>query len=451
MIIKKTLIKTILFTFLLNTFIYGTSAQSTKYTNNDVQEITRYSISIPNTIANLPKSIKPGIGSSITFKKCTSTGTLLFYCLPDRGPNFQELHTLEGQTPLIYPFVDFTPFVGILEVKPQYSATLIDHITLRANGHTMSGLPTPEHLKSVNEIPVTMDFTLVQPNPNGLDPEGLDLDKDGNIWISDEYGPSISKFDGKSGNRLATFSPGKGLPEILNQKQLNRGFESIAVTPSGKVLAAMESTLDINKETKNSARFIRFVLLDPKSGESQILAYSYDQNVYLKSSNAKIGDIAAIDDTHFLIIEQGKISNDKMRHLIYTIDISRASDITNKKLANGKDLEYATARDLKNINFIDKAPLLHLEDYGWEHEKMEGLAIIDANTIALINDSDFGIKEKISQLKDAKYEIDLKNKTFLRNGQPFSAKPDIEFQENWYTELWIIKLNKNLIDYIPKV
>ena len=63
---------------------------------------------------------------------------------------------------------------------------------------------------------------------NGLDTEGISLDKDGNFWISDEYGPFIAKVD-KKGNILEKYGPGMGLPKILADRVPNRGSEGVTV------------------------------------------------------------------------------------------------------------------------------------------------------------------------------------------------------------------------------
>jgi hypothetical protein len=55
--------------------------------------------------------------------------------------------------------------------------------------------------------------------------------------------------------------------------------------------------------------------------------YPIDSAAYSKNSDAKIGDIVALDDQHILLIEQGSDKNDGMRNLIYKVDLSKASDL----------------------------------------------------------------------------------------------------------------------------
>ena len=77
-----------------------------------------------------------------------------------------------------------------------------------------------------------------------IDPEGLALDRDGSLWVSDEYGPGVYNFgrDGKARRRLdppADFVPGAGKGRVDN-----RGFENLCLSPDGRrLLTLLQSPL----------------------------------------------------------------------------------------------------------------------------------------------------------------------------------------------------------------
>ena len=64
-------------------------------------------------------------------------------------------------------------------------------------------------------------------DPNGMDPEGIAVDKQGNFWISDEYGPFIAKFS-KKGQLIQKLQPGNGSTrslKISNSKPRHGGIK----------------------------------------------------------------------------------------------------------------------------------------------------------------------------------------------------------------------------------
>lgn len=94
---------------------------------------------------------------------------------------------------------------------------------------------------------------------NSIDPEGIVIEKNGNVLISDEYGPSIREFS-PSGKLLRVFeSPLNVVPRLANGtvdymgdrsalasgRQDNRGFEGLARWPDGsRVFAMLQDPLD---------------------------------------------------------------------------------------------------------------------------------------------------------------------------------------------------------------
>lgn len=186
-------------------------------------------------------------------------------------------------------------------------AEAIDAKPLHDAQGPISGLPLPEGLiGATNEIALSDTLQQLKSDQRGLDTEGITPDGKGGYWLCDEYGPFVIHVDA-DGKILKKYGPqaehgeqgvAGGLPNIVKWRQPNRGFEGITRMPDGRIIAAVQSTLDIDGKTKNSAQFTRLVSLDPATGKTEMYGYPIDVDVYKKAKDAKIGDIVALDNHH---------------------------------------------------------------------------------------------------------------------------------------------------------
>lgn len=171
--------------------------------------------------------------------------------------------------------------------------------------------------------------------------------------------------------------PISGLPSIIKWRQPNRGIEGVTRLPDGRILAAVQITLDIDGKSKNQAQFTRLVSVDPASGKTAMYGYPIDIARYQKAKDAKIGDIVAVDNQHILLIEQGSDKDKQVMNKIYLVDLSQASDLASFDV-QGKALEFADAseRVKRGVKLAQKREVADLRKLGWQQEKVEGLAII---------------------------------------------------------------------------
>ena len=354
--------------------------------------------------AEFPKGMPLGIGSSLAFVSKKPDGSLVFLGISDRGPN--------GDTPLwrdasgalcptkMFPSPDFTPTIATITVKGDW-AKLSGLTPIRdEKGQPISGRPVPAGLTgSTGETALDVNLSALPFDVNGLDTEGIDIARDGSLWICDEYGPFILHLDSK-GRTLEKYGPGSGLPEILARRQINRGFEGLCVLPSGKIAAVVQSILDLNgKVKKSSAPFVRLIVLDPTTKECKTFAYPIDATSYKKNADAKIGDLAAAGENRVLLIEQGAAEEDGVIHRLYAVDLSEATDITGVKAPDGRELETLSSLDeltSAGIRPASKKLLADLNALGWKAEKAEGLAVVDDKTVAICSDNDFGMTAELT-------------------------------------------------------
>lgn len=145
-----------------------------------------------------------------------------------------------------------------------------------------------------------------------------------------------------------------GLPNILKWRQANRGFEGITRMPDGRIIAAVQSTLDIDGKSKNSAQFTRLVSFNPETGKTEMYGYPIDVEAYKKAKDAKIGDIVALDDNRLLIIEQGGDKNKVMRNLVYVVDLSLASDLSSFDKDKAPEFDDAAQLKARGIKLAEK-------------------------------------------------------------------------------------------------
>ena len=434
--------KIIFLSMLISTMIYAEAVNVKKYIVNSGD----YKITYDGEEREFITGINPGYGSALTFKGEDKDGNLEFYAVTDRGPNGDIPKYIENGKETagkFFPVSDFTPSIGVIKVK-RNKAEIVDSIPLRNSfGEKISGRVIPKGLLgTTGEIPLNFDMSRLNNDIDGLDTEGIAVDKNGNFWLCDEYGPFIVKAD-KHGKIIEKYGPKEGLPEILKYRVPNRGFEGITIDEKGYVYAAVQSPLDINGETKKTAGYTRIIKFNPETKESVMYAYPVDKG-YKNFGAAKIGDICSVGNEKFLVIEQGK-QNGKMQNLIYMIDINEADEIEN----NG-DLEYGK---LKKLNPAKKELVLDLRKYGWDIEKAEGLTILpDGKTIAVVNDNDFGIATKIedpdhidSEMEDYIYDGNKKEFTYKGKTAP---KAKVIMTQNSKSEreskIWLFEMDKKI-------
>ncbi|MYL84146.1 esterase-like activity of phytase family protein [Desulfovibrio aerotolerans] len=414
--------------------------------------------------AAFPDGFPLGLGSGVAYAGRDADGSLLLYAVGDRGPNadgpgFLPAPGAKAVAAKFFPAPNYVPSLAKLRLKGDVVEVLAVTPLSNTDGTPVSGRPLPAGaVGSTGETGLGSDLAVLPTDANGLDPEGIAVDPtDGNLWLCDEYGPFLVKVEAATGKILKKYAPGQGLPDILAKRQPNRGFEGVAVAPDGKVYAAMQSILDVDGKVKASkAPFLRLLELDPATGATRMFAYPHDVAVYKKSGDAKLGDLTAIAPGKFVTVEQAKGADKVMRNVVYTVDLTKATDLSGKTAPDGQPLE--TLADLAALEALGVVPaaktrLFDLRDLGWKAEKAEGLALLpDGKTLVVASDNDFGLAGTVvnpATDKDGKPVTDPTDYTLAPDGQAgYDGKPvPTTFAivpSGEKTELWVVTLPQAL-------
>ncbi|EGT4353924.1 esterase-like activity of phytase family protein [Cronobacter sakazakii] len=428
-------------------------------------QVERYVVTFPqedhvvysgNYASAFPDGLPVGVGSGLLFLR-KEGDDLIFATVTDRGPN-ADSPKMGKQESKIFASPEYTPLMMTIRVsKDQAQAS--DPMPLHDDKGNISGLPLPAGLiGATNELALNDALQTLTGDKRGLDTEGITPDGKGGYWLCDEYGPFIIHVDA-SGAILAKHGPqadkgeegvAGGLPNIIKWRQPNRGFEGLTRMPDGRIIAAVQSTLDIDGKTKNTARFTRLVSFDPATGKTAMYGYPIDIDVYKKAKDAKIGDIVALDDHRILLIEQGGDKNKTMRNRVYVVDLSNATDLSTLDKTEPPEFDDAEKLSARGVKLATKQLAVDLRELGWQQEKAEGLALIDPQTLAVINDNDFGLQSELLEPQGDKKEMDDYNVDgqghLTLDGKPVASKIGIKPLEKpaSQNELWVIKLDKPL-------
>ncbi len=393
-------------------------------------------------IANMP-SIGTTVGnqelvlggfSGLFYEGQSASGKLKFVANTDRGPNGAPTGV---KRPFLLP--EFTPRIVRLELdRTTGEVAITQQIELKnADGTKLTGLPNTAlggtgSKPYDDEVPVDLlGNVIAQLDPLGGDFEGIVVDTDGSFWLPDEYRPAIYHFDsaGVLLNRyipigthaaagLIPPAPGsagvfgvEALPAVLGQRRANRGFEAIA-TQGGKLYAFVQSPIR-NPVTLTNGQLdvlknIRVVEFDPATLATRQFLYVMDQPALVGATDTradKIGDATALLGHGFLVTERDDDSastGNPITKRIYAFDLTGATDITSKDtlydvgggVLKSLDQMSTTELALASVNVKPVAKVLHLDLGNTEYntvQKVEGLALIDADTLAVVNDNDFGV------------------------------------------------------------
>ncbi len=337
-----------------------------------------------------------GYGSGIA-PDPTATG--YFYLLADRGPNYDA-----GKDTKAFVEPGFTPRIGRFHLGNGVLTQVARIEMSTPDGRPLTGIPPLVGAGGTGETALSTDGSVIPLDPQGIDPEGLVALKGGGFWISEEYGPGLVHLDatGRVLERISPYSGGtRVLPQVLKKRRANRGLEGLALLPDGRTLVGIvEGPLDNPKATARKSVISRLVSFDTRTGTTR-------QYVYLQEEvDDRNSDLAAIDQNRLLVIERdGNMPGDSTQPArvkrVYRIDLRGATDVsdpadgTEGRLFNGRSLESLTPAELQSegIMPVKKELVVDLLAIGYRHDKPEGVAVVDARTIAVSNDDDFGITE----------------------------------------------------------
>lgn len=383
-----------------------------------------------------PKGFPLAVGSAMALKSINSDGSIDFYVLTDRGSNADGPNIAVGGNTYgtkVFPAPGFAPTFGVLRLAN--GVATVTSITSMHNekGGKLTGLPLPVGTPgSSAEVALNEALQALTGDPMGLDPEGIVFDKANNkLYISDEYGPFIIKVDATTGKIEDRFAPAIAgstaskpvLPAVLNSRRANRGMEGLAMDAAGELHGLVQSPLDAkvtvddgtSVSVSKTAMFLRWLVLNPATGATKTYAFPLNKSDWSKSDTgqAKMGDIAYVAPGKFLAIEQGVNAAGVLVNKIMLVEIpTDASDIN----ALGAELEAssATAKSVKGADWTKVVPLkrtllLQLNDAGWLAEKAEGLTVVNGDTIALINDNDFGVTPALFDAQGVAVSGDVTN------------------------------------------
>ncbi|MFG2343287.1 esterase-like activity of phytase family protein [Streptomyces phaeochromogenes] len=328
-----------------------------------------------------------------------------FWTVTDRGPNGQI--KVAGEKRRTFPVPGFDPAIVKIRVSGG-TVKVLDAIPITtSSGRPVTGL---SNQKGRDEAPYSYDAkTPLSYNPNGLDTEGIVRAEDGSFWLVDEYGPSLIHVSAR-GKILTRYVPkGLGLtgadyrvvealPAVLLHRKINRGFEGLAQLPGGDLVMAVQSPLSLPDtdagEASLTTRLLRFST--KKQAVTAEYAYRFDPvNVVDPSeddtSELKISSVVAVGRDRLLVEER----TDKAARL-QVVKLTRGADILGDKWdddTTSPSLEQLDDPAASGVPVLRKRLVVDLGTVKGVPGKIEGVARVDHDTLALINDNDFGMTD----------------------------------------------------------
>lgn len=346
--------------------------------------------------------IRLGGFSGLLFEgRDAATGKLRFLTHTDRGPNAEPVDTTsDGIKDRPFALPAFQPLWVRFEADPATGTIVVtDEIGLtRKDGSPLTGLSNlggTNGLAHSDEPPVDANGQPLALDPLGADLEGIVKAPDGTYWMCDEYRPSFFHFDatGKLIERYVPVGSGaatgvEALPAILAQRRANRGFEGLALQGT-KLYGFVQSPVDnpdvANDANSKASRVLRIVEFDTTTFATTA-QYAYVH----EAGSDKIGDVAAIGPNEFLVVERDDLTGTAANKKVWRVSIAGATKLSQEQ---SDTLETSPPTTLPSgVKPALKTLYVDLAVAGYHAvDKVEGLALVDTGTIALLNDNDFAL------------------------------------------------------------
>lgn len=374
-------------------------------------------IACPKAVLRLTRGLGSGLSRS-------TDGRL--WAIGDRGPNLSVAVGVDRYGLLVQATADHDAKAKIMpapEIGPAMAELAVEGDEVRVlrvtalageDGKPLSGLPTPGSGNGRREPALGVDGSPLSPDPGGVDSEGIAAAPDGSFWIGDEYGPSLLRV-GADGRVLVRWVPAGEehtvagapypceavLPAISAARQVNRGFEALALSDDGeRLILAFQSPLahpDVAAHV--AARHVRVMMLDTRTA-TLVGQWAYALEAPesfrrdmaqggLERGDVKVSEIALLADQRLLVLERGSHSTK-----LFAVRLGSADRLPAEhgELATRPTLEELSAGADFPLPVLGKELVFDSDRHPEIGRDLEGMAVLDERTLLLVNDNDFGIE-----------------------------------------------------------
>lgn len=367
-----------------------------------------------------PLRMVMGFGSGLSRRRSDPPG--VFWAVGDRGPNIKpktlvEMYGLDAARfsnahdgAKVMPRTDVGPTIAKLRVVGD-RIELIETLRIAGpGGAPVSGLPNPSSAHAKCEPAFDLEGQALDPDPSGLDSEGIVALANGGFWVGDEFGPSLVRLDAHGGIQRRYLPQGIDpdgagataeavLPEIASRRQLNRGFEALALSPDERWLyLAFQSPLAHPGEAAHeNARHTRIWRLDATTLEvnGQFL-YPFDspesfvrdsEKGPVERSDLKVSELLCLDRDDLLVLERCSATTKIYRVRIRADRALGAEHLAVETRPTAEQL--SAARDVPELA---KDLLFSTDDAPEVAADLEGMIVLSPTQLLLVNDNDFGVE-----------------------------------------------------------
>lgn len=366
-----------------------------------------------------PLHLTSGFGSGLARRAGDPPGVV--WAIGDRGPNIKvkdaiKLYGAEGLEHLrhvkgakLMPRLDIGPELVELRVGGG-KVELLRALRIRdATGRPVSGLPLPPGPRLQSEPAFDLSGRPLTPDPGGLDTEGLAAKPEGGFWSGDEFAPSLVELDGEGrvvrrvvpeGIALdAPYPVEPRLPAIAARRQLNRGFEALALAGESLFIAFQSPLAHPDEAAHKGARHVRLWRLDARTAEvtAQYL-YPLDKPESFRrdlergkfaQDDVKVSEIAALPSGAMIVLERGSQTTK-----VYRIALKPEFELPSEHLdlATRPSVEELSCGEGFDLPVLAKTLLFSSDEAPDVGPDLEGMAILSPTELLLVSDNDFGVE-----------------------------------------------------------
>ena len=384
-------------------------------------------IDLPGGVMRLTRSLASGL------TRAPGDDSGVFWGVGDRGPNIspatglerygiaalRAMTTIDGAKVMVQPAVG--PALACFRLEGNCVVLEALHDLTDSAGTPIGGLPIPAAAHAETEPAFDLAGRPLAPKPSGADSEGIAALPDGSFWIAEEYGPSLLRVS-RTGEVLERWVP-RGmaqsfagarypvravLPEIAAARKLNRGFEGIAASDDGSVLfVALQSPLaHPDRAAHSGGDVVR--IWEIGTAEGVLLG----EHVYpldppesfrrdcaagpVRKDDVKVAELQLDGAGGLLVME--RVAQTTKVYRTHLSHHSRAPAALSDH-ATRPTLEQLTRGELAaaGVPLLEKALLVSSDDHPELCADLEGMVLLGARQLLLVNDSDYGVEGTATQ------------------------------------------------------